>query len=237
MIYSTASPNLRFACVGTYVPRRCGIATFTHDLCQAICQELKDEHSCHVIAMNDSPEGYEYPPRVRFEVRQEQMPDYELAADFINIRNLDLLLVQHEYGIFGGQRGNHVLGMLRDVSMPVVTTMHTVLRNPDDQRRKITERLIEKSDRIVVMAHRAFDILASVYGVTPEKVVMIPHGIPDMPFVDPAFYKDQFGVEGRRVILTFGLLSPSKGIENVITALPDLPSGRIRAIRKARHER
>lgn len=218
----TALSRLRLAGIGTYVPRQCGIATFSDDLCQAICRELADEHACQFIAVNDKPGGYPYPPRVRFELRQEQAADYKLAADFINIRNLDLLLVQHEFGIFGGSAGSHLLTMLRDVSMPVVTTMHTVLRQPDANQVEVTRELVELSDRVVVMAHRAQVMLRDIYGVPPEKIVMIPHGIPDVPFVDPAFYKDQFGVEGRRVLLTFGLLSPGKGIEYVIRALPEL---------------
>jgi glycosyltransferase involved in cell wall biosynthesis len=214
--------GLRFACLGTYVPRRCGIATFSHDLCEAICQELRNAQACHFVAVNDNPDGYDYPPRVRFEVRQEQTADYKLAADFINIRNLDLLLVQHEFGIFGGDAGGHLLSMLRDVTMPVVTTMHTVLPAPNDDQRKVVRELVALSDRVVVMADGARQILREVYDVPPEKVVMIPHGIPDVPFVDSAFYKDQFGVETRTVLLTFGLLSPGKGIEHVIGAMPKL---------------
>jgi glycosyltransferase involved in cell wall biosynthesis len=183
---------------------------------------LDNEQACQFIAVNDRPNEYSYSARVRFEVRQEQPADYKLAADFINIRNLDLLLVQHEFGIFGGNAGGHVLTLLRDVSMPVVTTMHTVLPRPDDTQRKVTRELIELSDRVVVMADRAKQMLCDVYDAQPEKLVMIHHGIPDVPFVDPAFYKDQFGVEGRRVLLTFGLLSPGKGIEYVIRALPQL---------------
>ena len=214
--------GLRFACLGTYVPRLCGIATFSHDLCEALCQELRNKRACHFIAVNDIPGGYGYSPRVRFEVRQEQTADYKLAADFINIRNLDFLLVQHEFGIFGGDAGGHLLAMLRDVAMPVVTTLHTVLSAPNDDQRKVMRELAAVSDRFVVMANRAEQLLRDVYDVPPEKIVMIPHGIPDMPFVDPAFYKDQFGVEGRKVLLTFGLLSPGKGIEYVIRALPEL---------------
>lgn len=222
MYQAVGHAGLRFACLGTHVPRRCGIATFSHDLCEAICQELKQKQACHFVAVNDRPDDYAYPPRVRFEVRQEQTADYKLAADFINIRNLDVLLVQHEYGIFGGDAGSHVLSMLREVATPVVTTMHTVLCEPNDDQRKVTHELVALSDRIVVMADRAKQLLHDVYDVPPEKVVMIPHGIPDVPFVDAAFYKDQFGTEGRTVLLTFGLLSPGKGIEHVIRALPKL---------------
>lgn len=214
--------SLRFTCVATYVPRLCGIATFTHDLCDALCQELNNPDSCQVIAVNDTQDGYKYSDRVRFEVRQEQLADYRLAADFINVRNSDVLLVQHEYGIFGGTAGSHLLALLRDAAMPVVTTMHTLLRDPPEELRDTTRRLIGLSDRIVVMAERAVEILHETYDVPPDRVVVIPHGIPDVPFVDAAFYKDHFGVEGRTVMLTFGLLSPGKGIEHVIRALPEL---------------
>lgn len=220
----TAFGKLRFAGIGTYVPRQCGIATFSHDLCQAICRELGDDQACQFVAINDKPEGYDYPPRVRFEVRQGQPADYKLAADFINIRNADLLLVQHEFGIFGGDAGSHLLTMLREVSMPVVTTLHTVLRQPDEKQRQVAQELLQFSDRVVVMADHARQLLEDVYQVAPEKVVMVPHGIPDVHFVDPAFYKDQFGVEGHKVLLTFGLLSPGKGIEYAIRALPELVS-------------
>ncbi len=220
MIRPREYQGLQIASVGTYVPRQCGIATFTHDLCEAICAEAQHPDACQVIALNDTLEGYSYPSRVRFEIRQEEPSDYRLAADFVNIRGADALLVQHEYGIFGGDAGGHLIGMMRDISVPIVTTMHTVLRNPDTAYRKVTKQLIELSDKVVVMADRAVEILCDVYQAPPEKVVMIPHGIPDMPFVDPAFYKDQFGVEGRKVLLTFGLLSPGKGIEHAIRALP-----------------
>ncbi len=212
----------RIACVSAYLPRRCGIATFAHDLCDAICKEADDSEMCHIVAMNDTPDGYAYPDRVRFEIRQEQPADYRLAADFINIRKVDLLLVQHEYGIFGGGSGAHLLAMLNDMTVPVVTIMHTVLNDPSDELFKTTLQLVKLSDRIVVMADRAVEILQETYEVSSDKIEMIPHGIPDVPFVDPSFYKDQFGVEGRKVMLTFGLLSPGKGIEYAIRALPQL---------------
>ncbi len=222
MSVALSRPNLKIACVGTYVPRQCGIATFTHDLCEGLCAESRNANACEIIAVTDSPEGYAYGPRVRFEIRQEEAADYRMAADFINVRGADVLLVQHEFGIFGGDAGNHLMSMLRDISVPVVTTMHTVLREPSSIYRRATRQLIELSDRVVVMAERAVEILQDVYNVAPEKIVAIPHGIPDMPFVDPSFFKDHFGVEGRKVLLTFGLLSPGKGIEFAIRALPEI---------------
>lgn len=212
----------RVACVGTYPPRQCGIATFTQDLCGAIERQSDAGHQCHIIAINDRADGYHYPANVRFEVRQQQPADYRLAADFANIRNSEVMLVQHEYGIFGGTAGEHLMGLLSHVRMPVVTTLHTVLAEPSAPIRDVTQAIIEHSDRIVVMSERAVEILCESYEVTANKVRMIPHGIPDLPFVDSSFYKDHIGVEGRTVMLTFGLLSPGKGIEYAIRALPDL---------------
>jgi glycosyltransferase involved in cell wall biosynthesis len=212
----------RIACVGTYPPRQCGIATFTQDLCSAIERKSDLGHRCQIIAINDRADGYNYPANVRFEVRQQQAADYRLAADFANIRNSEVMLVQHEYGIFGGADGEHLMGLLSHVRMPVVTTMHTVLAAPPASIREVTQCIIEHSDRIVVMSERAVEILGEIYAVPDDKVRMIPHGIPDLPFVDSSFYKDHFGVEGRTVLLTFGLLSPGKGLEYVIRALPDL---------------
>lgn len=214
------SSGLRLACVGTYVPRQCGIATFTHDLCAAITAEVGDEDTCQVIAINDETDGYDYPREVRFEVRQQELTEYRTAADFVNIHDADVLLVQHEFGIFGGNAGSHLFEILKHVAVPVVTTMHTVLREPNDLYWKTTKQLVAMSDRVVVMAEKAVKILRDVYDVPAEKIAAIPHGIPDTPFVDAAFYKDQFRVEGRTVLLTFGLLSPGKGIENAIRALP-----------------
>lgn len=221
---SPTSPNttneFRLACVGTYTPRQCGIATFTHDLCTAIAAEVGDSEACQVIAINDEMDEYDYPGAVRFELRQHQIEDYLTAADYVNIHAPDVLLVQHEFGIFGGDAGSHLIAMLNRVSVPVVTTMHTVLREPNESYWKATKRVAELSDRLVVMSEKAVRILRDLYDVPSNKIAMIPHGIPDTPFVDSAFYKDQFAVEGRTVLLTFGLLSPGKGIENAIHALP-----------------
>ncbi len=214
--------SLRFGCVSTYAPRRCGLATFACDLVGAITRELGDEQACQIVALNDGLSSYQYPDSVRFEVRQEEPADYRLAADLMNTRGLDLLLLQHEYGIFGGPEGAHVLNLLRDVRMPVVTTCHTVLEDPLEQQRRVLSSLVEISDRVVVMSQRGAELLKNVFAAPPEKVVIIPHGIPDMPFVDPSFHKDQFGVEGRKVMLTFGLLTHYKGIEYAIQALPQI---------------
>jgi glycosyltransferase involved in cell wall biosynthesis len=211
----------RIAFVGDYAPRQCGIATFTADLCEAMADEFSDA-TLFVGAVNDRPEGYDYNDRVRFELEEKEIDSYRRAADFLNINNVEVVSLQHEFGIFGGNAGSHVLALLRELNMPIVTTLHTVLKEPNDTQRRVMEQLAQLSDRLVVMAHRGAEFLRTVYNVPMEKVDIIPHGIPDIPFIDPNFYKDQFGVEGKTVLLTFGLLSPNKGIEHVIEALPQI---------------
>jgi glycosyltransferase involved in cell wall biosynthesis len=177
---------------------------------------------CFVGAVNDRPEGYVYPPPVRFEFQEKDLDSYRRAADFLNFNNADVLCVQHEFGIYGGPAGSHLLALLKEVRMPVVTTLHTILREPNPAQRLVMDELARRSDRLIVMARKGAEILRETYGITEEKVDIIPHGIPDMPFVDSSHYKEQFGVEGRQVLLTFGLLGPGKGIEHVIEALPEI---------------
>jgi len=209
----------KIAFVGDYLPRKCGIATFTHDMHASVAGQFP-ETECSVVPVNDRHGGYEYPDEVRFEIEEQDLDSYLRAADFLNFANTDVVSLQHEYGIFGGPTGSHVLGLLRDLRMPVVTTLHTVLKDPTIDQRRTLEQICELSARVVVMTERAGQFLRDVYQVPDRKVDLIPHGIPDMPFVDPNFYKDQFGVEGKYVVLTFGLLSPNKGIEHMLRALP-----------------
>lgn len=211
----------RIAFLGAYLPRLCGIATFTHDLSEAVAIAAPASQ-CFAGAVNDRIEGYDYPPRVRFELDQKNLDSYRRAADFLNFDNADVLCVQHEFGIYGGSAGSHLLALLKEVRMPVVTTLHTVLREPNADQRKVMEGLIRRSDRLVVMARKGTEILRETYGVSDTKVDLIPHGIPDVPFIDSSFYKAQFGVEGRMVLLTFGLIGPGKGIEYAIEALPEI---------------
>jgi len=211
----------RIAFVGGYEPRRCGIATFTHDVCEAVAAAAP-ETECFAGAVNDRVEGYKYPPRVRFEILEKDLDSYRRAADFLNFNNTGVLCVQHEFGIYGGPAGSHVLALMKEVRMPVVTTLHTVLREPNPAQRKVMDELIQRSDRLVVMARKGAEILRETYGVPEAKIDVIPHGIPDIPFADSEFYKAQFGVEGRMVLLTFGLLGPGKGIEHAIEALPEI---------------
>jgi len=207
--------------IGNYLPRQCGIATFTTHLLESIALNVPDK-DCWAIAMNDRPEGYAYPPQVRFEINQNQLNEYSLAADLCNLNQVDAVCLQHEYGIFGGKRGSFIIELLRDLKIPVVTTLHTILNDPPPQERHILMQLAEFSDRLVVMSERSVEFLRNIYQVPEEKIVLIHHGIPDVPFVESDTYKGKFGVTGKQIILTFGLLSPGKGIDVVIDALPEI---------------
>ncbi len=211
----------RIAVIGNYLPRQCGIATFTTDLCTAIASEYGSAR-LFAIPVNDPESSYEYPDRVRMEIEQEDSASYERAAEFLNFNGNDLVCLQHEYGIFGGLAGSHILSLLRRLKMPLVTTLHTVLREPDLNQRTVLEEIAHLSDRLIVMGELASTLLQKVYGVPSEKIDLIPHGVPDFPFTDPNYFKDLFGTQGQPVLLTFGLLSPNKGIENVIRALPTI---------------
>ncbi|MFZ1041171.1 MAG: glycosyltransferase family 4 protein [Anaerolineales bacterium] len=209
----------RVAFIGNYLPRQCGIATFTTDLCESIADEFKGT-SCIALPVNDVELGYDYPSRVRFELTEKDIESYRRAADFLNINNVDIVSLQHEYGIYGGRAGSYILVLLRELRMPIVTTLHTILRDPDPGQRRVLEEIASLSARLVVMSERGAEFLREIYHVPAEKIDLIPHGIPDVPFEDPSFHKDLFGVEGKTVLLSFGLLSANKGIENVISALP-----------------
>jgi glycosyltransferase involved in cell wall biosynthesis len=211
----------KIAFVGDHLPRKCGIATFTSDLLAAVAGAYP-QSQCLVVSVNDIKGGYEYPEVVRFEIEEQDLSSYLRAADFLNISNVDVVCLQHEFGIFGGPAGGHILAMLRELRMPAVTTLHTVLQNPNPDQRRVMDGLISRSTRLVVMAERGRQMLQTIFNAPPGKIDLIPHGIPDVGFVDPTYFKDQFGVDGRTVLLTFGLLSPNKGIEHVLNALPPI---------------
>jgi glycosyltransferase involved in cell wall biosynthesis len=222
-LHSGAGLPSRIAVVGNYLPRQCGIATFTTDLCDAISAEY-GAAGLFAVPVNDIESGYAYPARVRLALAQDDLSSYERAADFLNFTNFDLVCLQHEYGIFGGAAGSHVLGLLRRLKMPVIATLHTVLREPNPDQQRVMEEIAALSDRLIVMSELSSQFLQGIFKVPGSKIDMVPHGVPDLPFLDPNFYKDRFGVEGKAVLLTFGLLSPNKGIENVIQALPHILS-------------
>lgn len=207
--------------IGNYLPRQCGIATFTTHLLQSIALNAAYK-DCWAVAMNDRPEGYLYPAQVRLEINQNQLNEYSLAADLLNLNQVDVVCLQHEYGIFGGKRGSFIIELLRNLKMPVVTTLHTILKEPNLQDRQIMMQLAEFSDRLVVMSERSVEFLRDIYQVPEEKIALIHHGIPDVPFVKSDDYKEKFDVSGKKIILTFGLLSPGKGIKVVIDALPEI---------------
>lgn len=209
----------KIAFVGDHLPRKCGIATFTSDLLAAVAA-AHPQSQCFSVSVNDIQGGYEYPQVVRFEIEEQDLSSYLRAADFLNISNVDIVCLQHEFGIFGGPAGGHILALLRELRMPVVTTLHTILREPKAEQWRVMHELVALSTRLVVMTERGRQMLQQIYQAPPAKIDLIPHGIPDVGFVDPNDFKDQFGVEGRVVLLTFGLLSPNKGIEYVLNALP-----------------
>ncbi|MBN8997357.1 MAG: glycosyltransferase family 4 protein [Rhizobiales bacterium] len=211
----------RVAVVGTYVPRRCGIATFSNDLLTSL-RDAAPESDWWAVAMNDSAKGYDYPPEVQFEIGQNVISDYRTAVDFLNMNRVEAVSLQHEFGIYGGRTGSHVLRLLQNLRMPVVTTLHTVLREPSPDQREITEAIGSLSDRVVVMSDGARELLVKSYGIPRERIAVIPHGVPDVPFLDTSYHKDQFGLVGRKVILSFGLISRGKGYEYVIEALPEI---------------
>jgi glycosyltransferase involved in cell wall biosynthesis len=206
----------RIAMLGNHLPRHCGIATFTSDLSAAIAG-VSSQLDCFVLAMNDVGRHHTYPPRVQFEIAEPDLISYRRAADFLNVKNVDVLSVQHEYGIFGGKAGSHVLTLLRGLRMPIVTTLHTILEEPDERHRQLMDELVALSSRVIVMTEAGEAVLRHVHRVAQGKIDVIPHGIPTLPEGD---YRDQLNVVGKSVILTFGLLSPDKGIEYVIDALP-----------------
>jgi glycosyltransferase involved in cell wall biosynthesis len=205
------------AVLGNHMPRQCGIATFTTDLSEAITAVFPNI-DCLVMAMNDGGRQYAYPPPVRFEIEEAELSTYLRAADFLNVNEVEVVSVQHEYGIFGGKAGSHVLALLRELRMPVVTTLHTILETPNPAQKMVMDELTQLSERVVVMSANGAELLQRVHGVSERKIDHIPHGIPSFP--SPIQSKDLLGVEGKSVILTFGLLSPDKGIEYVIDALP-----------------
>jgi glycosyltransferase involved in cell wall biosynthesis len=207
----------RVAILGTYIPRQCGIATFTSDVLESVAG---NGVSIEAISVEDNVGTYEYNSRVTCTLDQHNLEDYSRVADWINSREFDVLCVQHEYGIYGGDSGEYLLSLLKRVKCPVVTTLHTILIEPSVQQRIVLLAIIRHSSRIVVMSKRAVSILQTVYGVPSNKIVLIEHGIPEVGPKDSVRSKELLGFQDRTLLLTFGLLSPDKGIEDAIQALP-----------------
>jgi glycosyltransferase involved in cell wall biosynthesis len=217
----TESSIHNIAFLGDYLPRKCGIATFTSDLLEAVAAR-HPQARCFATPVNDVEGYYRYPAVVRFEIEERDLDSYRRAAEFLNSSGADVVSLQHEFGIFGGPAGSHLLTLLRELTAPVVTTLHTVLLKPNADQYRVMRRLIAHSTRLVVMTERGRTILQEVYQAPAAKIDLIPHGIPDVPFAAPDGYKDRFGLGGKKVMLTFGLLSPNKGIEHVLNALPSV---------------
>ncbi len=211
----------KIAVIGNYLPRQCGIATFTTDLSEALALS-QPELEIITIPVNDTPEGYDYSDRARFEIYENDLSSYRHAANFLNINQVNAVCLQHEFGIYGGPAGSNILTLLQKLQMPIITVLHTILREPSIDQRKVMEGLVQYSDRLVVMSEMGAEILIKTYGVPKNKIDFIPHGIPDFTFIDPHFHKHKFGLEGKEILLTFGLMSESKGIDHVINAMPEI---------------
>ena len=220
---------VRIAVIGNHLPRQCGIATFTTDLCDAISNEY-GAAQLSVVAVNDGQSSYLYPERVRFEIREGDIASYRAAADFLNESNVELVCLQHEFGIYGGKSGSHITELLKHLKMPIITTLHTVLREPNLDQRVVMHKIAARSERLIVMSQYSSRVLQKVFGVRAEKIDLIPHGIPDLPFERPDVYKEVFSCQGKSVLLTFGLLSPNKGFESVIQAMPRILSSHSNAV-------
>ena len=215
------TPLRRIAVIGNSLPRRCGIATFTTDLQQAISTSRPNLQT-GIVAMTDRGQAYDYPSSVALQINDDSIEDYERAADFLNGGHFDVVCLQHEFGIFGGEAGAYILELLSHLTMPVITTLHTVLAKPTAAQRTVMKRIVAASSKVVVMANKGRELLRSIYQVPDEKIEVIAHGIPNAAFVGPNTAKAELGFGGKSVILTFGLLSPNKGIEFVIDALPSI---------------
>jgi len=203
-------PLNRVAFVGNYVPRRCGLATFTRDVRTAVATHLPATE-CSVIAMDDGDGPLDYPAEVRFTCSDADPDSYRRAAELLALDNVDVVSLQHEYGIFGGPAGERVLDLVRELRMPVHTTLHTVLARPTPEQRRVMDELLHLSARVAVMTNHGRELLRSVHGVADDRIDVIPHGIPDTAFIDPEFHKRRLGFPGANVLLTFGLLSPARG--------------------------
>ena len=215
------SPIQRIAFIGNHLPRRCGIATFTHDLHRAVSLD-RPELETGVVAMTDPGRSYDYPPAVRLQIHDDVIGEYVQAAEFLNKERFDVVCLQHEYGIFGGEAGRNIVELLSRLEMPVVTTLHTVLAQPTPVQRDVMRQIIDVSAKTIVMAEKGRKLLRSVHDVPARKIEVIPHGIPEFPFLETHHAKAKLNFVGKTVILTFGLLSPSKGIETVIDAMPEI---------------
>ncbi len=214
----TVKEKMRVAFVSSCLPRKCGIATFSANLSHALGQNAGVDVASY-IALNNQ-EGYDYPPQVVFEIEQDNIEDYYHAASRINSSKVDVVSLQHEFGLFGGSDGIYIKEFLQHLKKPVVTTFHTVLQNPSSGQREAFAKTAAYSQALVVMNKLAIDMMTNIYRIPLSKIRLIPHGVPETEYRDPFYYKLQLALQDRLLILTFGFLGPNKGIETMLRALP-----------------
>lgn len=215
--------NLGISFISSFLPRQCGIATFTNDLATSVSKISRHENiSTNIAALNDIPEGYKYPSDVKFEIKDKSVNDFKEAAYYLNLSDSDVINIQHEFGLYGGEAGANILYLIENLNKPLVTTLHTVLEKPSSDELKVIKQIAFHSSYVVVQSQRAVMMLQKIYDIEPEKIVFIPHGAPDVQFLDTSYYKDKFRLTDKKVILTFGLLGPGKGMEDVINALAEV---------------
>jgi glycosyltransferase involved in cell wall biosynthesis len=215
---------MKFAYIGTYPPRQCGIGTFTRNLYQSMVQgngHVLPEFEGMIIAMNDQHQDYNYAEEVKYTIRQDHQRDYLMAAKFINYSGADVCILEHEYGIFGGEGGVYILPLLHRLEIPLMVTLHTVLKDPSYNERAILQEISKMASRLIVMSNKAIQFLTTAYNISPQKLSLLEHGVPDLHF-NQEESKKKLSWEDKKVLLTFGLLSRNKGIETVIKALPEV---------------
>ena len=210
---------MKIAFVATYPPRQCGIGTFTHSLAHAI--KANGEHEIIIIAMSDNHETYAFPPEVKLTIHQEHQTDYLAAADFINRSGAEVCILEHEFGIFGGQSGVYILPLLHRLNIPLISTLHTILETPSYTEKAILKEICKMSNKLVVMSNKAIQFLENIYDVPAEKISRIEHGVPDIQF-DKDMSRAAFKMSDKKLLLTFGFVGRNKGIETVIKALPKI---------------
>ncbi len=210
---------MKFTYIATYPPRECGIGTFTNNLFKSMLDGKTNQHEGFVVALNDNDLTYKYPEEVKLTIRQEYQEDYLKAVKYINLSGADVCILQHEFGIFGGGSGVYILPLLHRLEVPLIVTLHTILKSPSYNEKAILKEICKMAQKIVVMSHKAIEFLTTIYDVPEEKIALFEHGVPDIHF-SPEKSKKEFKLENKKVLLTFGFVGRNKGIETVIKALP-----------------
>ena len=215
---------MKYAFIGTYPPRECGIGTFTNNLLDSVIHSNKAEKENFegfVVAMDDHDMTYDYPQEVKLTIRQEHQQDYLKAAKYIKLSGADICILQHEFGIYGGQNGIYILPLLHRLEIPLAVTLHTILKTPTYNEKAVLQEIGKMAQKIIVMSLKAIEFLVDIYDVPREKIALIEHGVPDIKF-NPVKSKEEFKLESKKVLLTFGFIGRNKGIETVINALPEV---------------